>query len=81
MPCEPCSPPRSLSPAHLTTHATPSPPPPIPLQLEVRVRSTVAQRDDTISALKEKLDEAELRRRHAETLLARQRQELLAASS
>lgn len=50
-------------------------------QLEVRVRSTVAQRDDTISALKEKLDEAELRRRHAETLLARQRQELLAASS
>ena len=39
----------------------------------------VQTRDDNIASLKEQLEECELRRRHAESMLAKQRTDLLAA--
>jgi hypothetical protein len=53
---------------------------PVTLQVDTRVRSMLRQRDDAIAALEAKVEEAESRRRFAEDLLAKQRQELLSMS-
>ncbi len=71
-------PPPPHPPLHTQPHAgrprcTPTP------QLETRVRHTVGQRDDTIAGLRDRLEESEVRRRHAESALAKQRVDLLAA--
>ena len=50
-------------------------------QLDVRVRSMISQRDDAIANLKERLEESELRRKHAEAMLSKQRSDLLAAAA
>jgi hypothetical protein len=49
------------------------------LQVDARVRTAISQRDDSIATLKEQLEECELRRKHVETMMVKQRHELLTA--